>query len=110
VEQAQHGMLPEHAGSGVAHDDFDLFATGRLIAMDWAVGARGFFRTEAAAFQPEPGVGEEPFTLVAATDVMMGAAIDSDHCRHGFPFARKPLVLERFRRCRLVIESDVIAG
>jgi hypothetical protein len=47
---------------------------------------------------------------VAATGFVMRAAIDLNHCRHGFPFARKPPILERFCRCRLVIERDAIAG
>src|SRR5215471_15051113 len=110
MEQAQHGVLPEHAGSGVAHHGFYLVATGTLITMDWTVGAGGFFGAETAAFEPEPGVSEESFAFFAATDVVMRAAIDSNHCRHGFPFTSEPPVREWFCRWHLGSECDVIAG
>ena len=110
MEQAQHGMLREHARSGVAHHGFHLIATRALIAMNRAIGACGFFRTEAAALQPEPGVSEESFAFVAATDLVMCAAIDPNHRRHGFPFTGKPLVREQFCRRRLGNEGDAIAG
>ena len=49
-------MLPEHPGAGVTHHRFHLFPPRALIAMDGAIGARGFFRAKPAAFQPQPGV------------------------------------------------------
>ena len=36
------GVVEEHAGSGIAHDDADLFAHIGFVAMDGAVDAEGF--------------------------------------------------------------------
>jgi len=53
MPQAQNGMPPEHARSGVTHDDFDLLAPVTLIAMHRAIRAGRLFGAEPATVQTQ---------------------------------------------------------
>jgi hypothetical protein len=59
VDQMAYGqnrMVPDHAGSGVAHDLFDPLAHFGFVAVHSAVLAGGFVNTERAQIQPFVGI------------------------------------------------------
>lgn len=89
VIEAHDRMFPDHARAGVAHDDTHLFPPLTLIAMHRALGTGWFFGTKAAALQARIGIVQELFAVRAqfTAGVMMIAAINVRHRRHGFPFA-----------------------
>lgn len=87
-------MSPKHPRPRVAHDCFDLVAPRALIAMDGTIGARRFLFAEPAPVESLRRVILELLALGTkrVVRVMEIAAIDPDHRRHGFPFARQAAI------------------
>jgi len=92
VLQAQERMLPEHARTGITHDDSGLLTALALIAVHGTVGAGWLGLAEAAALEPQVGVVQKllAFGTQPARRLMMVAAVNADHRRHGFPLPRQP--------------------
>ena len=82
-------MAPEHARSRVAHNDLNLVAPVLLIAMNGALGARGFGGTKLAPVEPPHRVIEQilAFRTERGGGLMVGPAITGHHLLHGFCLA-----------------------
>lgn len=92
MPDGQQGMMPKHAGTGIAHDIADLFPHFRLITVDRAVAAGCLVFLEGAVFEPEPGIFQK-FTAVAAEFIpcmVVVPAVDTDHALNGFAFPLHP--------------------
>ena len=89
-------MPPEHAGTGVTHHHFHLLPPRALIAVDRAIGARGFFGSKPAAFQSQSGIIQQllAFRAEAGRWIVPATAITMDHRLDRFPFAGEPFVGE----------------
>jgi len=58
-------MFPEHTRAGVAHDNSGALTAIVLVAMHWAIGARGLFFAKATPLQPESGIIQKMTTIGA---------------------------------------------
>jgi len=58
-------MGEEQARAGEAHDLANVFAAGRRVAVDGALGANGFVYSPWTAGEPLPAVLEQIFTVNA---------------------------------------------
>jgi len=93
MAEAQNGVAPEHAGTGITHNRSNLLAPDALIAMDGAPGADGFVRPKPAAIQPNGGIIQELPALRAkgGADMVMGLTVTADHGGHGLVFTGETL-------------------
>jgi len=87
VIEGQQGMAEGHTGSGEAHDLTDLCSHIRLVAVDGAVGANGFVRTEGTFLDSFYGIISQIFTPVTDPFAAMAIfAVEFDHEANGFGF------------------------
>ncbi len=88
MAQGEDRMAPEHFGTGIAHDDANLFAALGLIAVDGTMRAGGFFGPKPAALEAEGGVIQQTAALGAkfSRGAMMILAIAGDHGGDRLPF------------------------
>jgi hypothetical protein len=80
VVQGEPGVMPQHAQAAPLHDQLYLFAHGRGIAVDVAVGTGGFVAVTIAA-APQALVGEclQLLAVSAGGILMMVVAVEADH-------------------------------
>lgn len=87
VKETQDRVEPKHPRAGIAHDLLYLFAALALVTMDRAFRARRLVLAEAAPFQADGGIRQQPLafrTKVTRAPVAV-AAITADHGDEGFP-------------------------
>ena len=97
VAQAHDWMFQYHARPGITHHRLDLLAAVTLIAVDGAVRAGGFFRAEAATFQPHICIIQKPLTFPAqrrSRTTMMAPTMNFYHRLHCLPFPVQPCARE----------------
>ena len=87
--EAEEGMFPEHARTGVAHHDAHLFAPSFLVTVHRAFGAGRFFRAKLATVQSQSSIIQQALAILAQRAVMMIATIDLNHCPDRLPFTGK---------------------
>ena len=83
-----NGMIEYHTRPGPSHDGANAFPHLRPIAVDGALLASGFVRSEAAAVQTAMGIEQEFLTLrTEACMPLPSSAIQTYHLlNHGFFF------------------------
>jgi len=85
--QGQKRVVPGHAGTGIAHDRYDLCSHFRLETMDGTVRAGRFVHPEGAFFDPLRSIISQLFAV--ATDprsAVVILTIEFDHQLNGFRF------------------------
>jgi hypothetical protein len=89
MAQAENGMVPEHARAGIAHDGADLFAAGRLVAVDGTLDTDGLLRAKTASFQPQGRIIQQglAFGAKGGPGGVMVAAVAANHGGNGLPLA-----------------------
>jgi hypothetical protein len=88
MSDGEYRMVPEHPGSCVPHDLFDLRAELRFITMDRASAAGRFVLLKWTTGKPLPGVGDQGSAFIAKISgpAMIGAAVEGHHGFHGLSF------------------------
>ena len=94
MAQGEPGVMPQHARAAPLHDQLYLFAHGRGIAVDVAVGTGGFVAVAiAAAPQALVGEGLQLLAVAAGGILMMVVAVEADHGADRLLFPLEPGVL-----------------
>lgn len=80
--------MPEHAGTGIAHNLSDLCLGLRLVAVDPAAAAGGLILLKGAGGKPFAGVGDQvpAFFARLVCAAVTGAAVDGHHGGKGLMF------------------------
>jgi hypothetical protein len=65
VHYGQNWVMKNNPGARIFHDGLDLRPHFRVIAMDGAIGAKGFFDAKYAAGQPLIPIGNQVFAVFA---------------------------------------------
>ena len=115
MADGQKGVMPDHSGTGKAHNRPDFFPHLRFVTMDPAIAAGRLSLLEGAAAEPQHGIIEQ-FATFAAKSPLSGAvllaAVKRYHLFNGtaFPLHSPMHVFSRLKDYQRILPHSTLCS